>query len=139
MIMPILAVTNLSSSIDFYTKQLGFDLMVTMPGEDGTDNFAIVNWGQAVMFGLMPQPAPEPRGSGVAFMVYVPNEVDIDAYYAEVQSRGVTIAEEIKDQYWGDRTFNVVDPDGYYLMISKTMQQMSNEEIQAAHAGTAGA
>ncbi len=132
MIMPVLAVKDLSASIAFYKDKLGFNHGMTMPGPDGAPNFAIVDLSPQAMFGLqLDANAPAQRGDGVIFMVYVNEATDIDAYYADVQSKGVTIVEPIKTEYWGDRIFSVKDPDGYYLTLTKTVKQMSMDEIVA--------
>jgi len=133
MIMPILAVSDLEASIDFYTSKLGFELAFSMNGPDGVRNFAFVALGKAHI-GLQADPSlASPRGQGAVFMVYVPDETDIDAFYAGVVSRGTTIAREIADMYWGDRTFTVADPDGFVVTIAKTTQQMDMGDIEAAH------
>lgn len=132
MIMPILAVSDMAASLEFYVNKLGWSKTFSMPGEGAGEVFAIVSMNDGVTFGLSAMPAPNPRGSGVVFMCYVAADSSIDQYYAECQNRGASIAEEIKDEYWGDRSFGVTDPDGYVLSISKTVQQKSHEEILAS-------
>jgi len=133
MIMPVLTVSNISQSIAFYQDTLGFSVGVTMPGEDGSPWFAIVDKGETVHIGLQYDPAIGERGKGVVFMVYVPDGTDMEAYYTEVQSKGAPIAEALKEEYWGDQLFSVTDPDGYYLSICKTVKQMTPDEIVANH------
>ena len=136
MIMPMLAVKDLKASLDFYVKGLGFEQTVSMKGADGEENFAIVALGAAVNIGLGLHPAQQPVGSGVAFMVYLPDEVDIDQHHAMAVANGVSVPNGIKDEYWGDRVYETADPDGYVLSFCKTVKQLSNEEIQEAHAAT---
>ncbi len=131
MIMPILSVKDIEASIAFYRDMLGFNHDFTMPGPDGTPTFAGVSLGKAA-FGLDLQPQSAKGGEGVIFMVYVADDADLDAYYAQVQARGVKIEQEIKDEYWGDRVFGVRDNSGYYLNICKTVKQMSMDEIAKA-------
>ena len=135
MIMPIIAVKDVAASITFYQDKLGFSSSVTLNGENEQPNFAVMNMGDAVTLGLQLDPQLEHRGNVVVFMVYVPESTDIDSYYAEVKGRGVAIVEDINTGYWGDRLFSVKDPDGYWVSLCKTVQQMTNEEIVAA--GTA--
>lgn len=52
MIMPILAVSNITASLGFYQDVLGFSVGVSMPGEDGAPFFAIVDKGATVHIGL---------------------------------------------------------------------------------------
>lgn len=132
MIMPILSVKDVVASIAFYRDKLGFAVGMEMPGEDGKPNFAVLNMGDGVTIGLQLDTTLTQRGDGVVFMMYVPDSTDIDQYYGEVKGRGVGIIEEINTGYWGDRLFSVKDPDGYWVSLCKTVQQMSNEEIQMA-------
>lgn len=132
MIMPILAVSNITASIAFYQDKLGFSVGVNMPGEDGMPFFAIVDKGAPVHIGLQQDNNAGERGKGVIFMVYVSDDTDMHAYYAEVQEKGAPIIEELKEEYWGDQLFSVTDPDGYYLSLCKTVKQMTPEEISAS-------
>lgn len=133
MVFPIIACSDMQRSIAYYTDKLGFNLTMSMPGESGP-SFAIVQLG-AAMVALSADPSQYERGKGVVFMIYVAEDADLDAYYADVKARGVAIAEPIADQYWGDRSFTVLDPDGYVLSLCKTVKQMSPDEIAAAAQG----
>ncbi|MBX3118633.1 MAG: VOC family protein [Fimbriimonadaceae bacterium] len=136
MIIPILAVESVEASSAFYTHNLGFSELFNMPGEDGSAMFAMVSSGPGVNVGLSKQPGLANKGVGAVFMLYVSEETDIDAYYEEVKSRGTAIEKEIGDEFWGDRTFSVKDPDGYYVSLCKTVKQVSIEAIQSG--GTQG-
>jgi PhnB protein len=131
MIYPQLAVQDVDASVAFYTQKLGFKLDFTMPDADGKNTFAWVSLGKAA-FGLQFDPTLSQRGNGVVFMVMVDEAFDLDQYYADVQAKGVTIVEPIQDQYWGDRTFTVHDPDGYVLTPAKTTKMVNMEEAIAA-------
>lgn len=128
MIMPVLAVNDVEASIAYYTQVLGFTEAFRMPDETGATYFAAVTLGSGIMYGLSRQTELTVRGQGVAFMNYIPHE-DIDAYFAEVCSRGADVKEEIRDEYWGDRVFAIADPDGFYHMMAKTVRQVSPEEL----------
>jgi uncharacterized glyoxalase superfamily protein PhnB len=38
---------------------------------------------------------------------------DVDSYHDQLKKRGVKITSALTDQWWGDRTFTVIDPFGY--------------------------
>lgn len=134
MIMPILSVKNVDDSLAFYVQQLGFQQDVLFPGPDGKNAFAIVHLGTSTI-GLGLNQTLNQRGQGVDFMVYVPDELDLDVYFGDVQKRGAKIRQAIKDEYWGDRSFGVNDPDGYVLYLTRTVKQVANEEIAAVMSG----
>jgi uncharacterized glyoxalase superfamily protein PhnB len=135
MISPILSVKDIDHSVAFYTKKLGFKHDFSMPGPDGVNTFAFVSLGPATFIGLSRDEQLAHRGEGVQFMIYLPEEQDIDQVYAEVKERGITPETEIKTQYWGDRTFSVRDPDNYLLTIAHTVHQADMNEVAAIMRG----
>jgi PhnB protein len=130
MIFPTLSVRDLEKSVNFYTQQLAFALDFSLPGADGTAAFARVSLGRA-RFGLTRVRNPDFDSSAVGFMVYLPDDTDLEHYYEEVQARGATIVEPLQDRYWGDRNFVVRDPDGYALAMSKAQQSLSVDDLAA--------
>lgn len=132
MVLPILAVTNMTASLDFYVNQLNWTKTFSMPSEDGSEGFAMLQFNSGVSFGLSAMPSPDPKGQGVVLMAYVADDVDIDEYCAQCKSRGANVTKDIRNEYWGDRCFDCSDPDGYFLTICKTIQQKSPEEILAS-------
>jgi len=133
MILPILAVKDVDASVAFYTEKLGFEHVTSMQGTDGKNNFAFVKLG-ADQIGLSTDALTYERGKGVVLMIYPPEAIDIDTYYAEIEGRGVTIVEPLKTEYWGDRLFSVHDLDGFYLTICRTVRTMAMDEIADVHA-----
>jgi uncharacterized glyoxalase superfamily protein PhnB len=131
MIYPMLAVKDVDASMAFYTEKLGFKNDFTMPDEEGKNVFGWVSLGKAG-FGLQWTPDLEHRGNGVTFMFRLPDDIDVDKYYADVQAKGLKIVEPLQDQLWGDRSFTIHDPDGYVLSPYRTVKQMSWEELTAA-------
>lgn len=133
MIMPIMTVNDVEASISFYQNMLGFRHDMSMADTDGKPVFAIVGLGAAV-FGLGNDPensSKPPYAPGVQFMVYLPEDQNIDTYYAGVKAKGVTIDEELTDTYWGDRTFSIHDPNGYWLTFAVTVRQVAVEDMEA--------
>jgi uncharacterized glyoxalase superfamily protein PhnB len=133
MIMPILAVDDVDASVAFFRDQLGFRHDMSMAGADGKNVFAIVGLGAAV-FGLGTDDsleAKKPWGSGIQFMIYLPEGQSIDSYYADVKAKGVRIDDELTDTYWGDRAFTIHDPNGYMLTFAVTIKQVPVEEMEA--------
>ena len=138
MIHPILAVEDVDRSIAFYTQQLDFKEDFCLEGPDGQSAFAFVSLGEQTdgnAIGLNREPLAGPAGQGVAFMIYLPAVLDIDDYYEAVRGRGVAIEAEIASQYWGDRSFSVKDPDGYYLSLSQPVESVDMDAIRATVRG----
>jgi uncharacterized glyoxalase superfamily protein PhnB len=133
MVYPIVSVKDVDASIAFYTEKLGFEKDMALPNAEGKTAFAFVKLGSEVMgFGLDNTPNV---GQGVVFMMSIPEGASIDEVYKSVQDKGVAIAEEIKTEYWGDRTFAVKDPDGYHICLYQTIHQPDMEHVAAVFKG----
>jgi catechol 2,3-dioxygenase-like lactoylglutathione lyase family enzyme len=100
-----LAVGDISSAVDYYTKKLGFKLGFLW-GDPPT--FAGVNLGKVQIF--LQEGAPDPKGCAVYFLVG-----DADQLYEFHRANGVELADEIGDREYGIRNYTVRDLNGYYL------------------------
>jgi uncharacterized glyoxalase superfamily protein PhnB len=116
-LMPMLYVHDVQQSVAFYRDRLGFqfsgwwnDNTNTYTADwIGTDkpHFAELRAGDLVLHLHAAEGSlPPTRGS----ILHVTVD-DVDAYYAEVQSRGLK-AEPPESMPWGMRHFYVSDPDG---------------------------
>jgi catechol 2,3-dioxygenase-like lactoylglutathione lyase family enzyme len=104
-----LAVTDIPTAVDFYTKKLGFQLAFTW---DDPPTFAGVNLGKVQMFLQKGTPTPNPRGGAVYFLVS-----DADQLYEFHRANGVEVAQPIDDRPYGIRDYAVRDLHGYCLVF----------------------
>jgi catechol 2,3-dioxygenase-like lactoylglutathione lyase family enzyme len=100
-----LAVRDIPTAVDFYTKNLGFQPGFTW-GDPPT--FAGVNLGKVQMF--LRTGTPNPEACVVYFLVG-----DRDELYEFHRANGVEVAQEIADREYGIRGYVVRDLDGYRL------------------------
>ena len=133
---PVVIARDADASMAFYENVLGFEETSALRAPDGSVIHGMARSGDVMIqfspaetrgFELKPD---QVLGHGVTFSMHVDDDQDIDAYYATVVANGGKITEPIVDQPWGDRSFTVVDPDGYQLMFSKLVREMSMEEMQ---------
>jgi uncharacterized glyoxalase superfamily protein PhnB len=140
-IMPILAVNDIERSIAFYRDVLEFNLDFTMPGDDGRVIHASLSRGDAcVTFGPWDRTSgvdPACRGAGVVHYFTAEDDVDIDEYFVRAVAGGASVFQEPTNQFWGHRDWGITDPDGYQLIMSKIVKQVSIEDI--VNAGLVGA
>jgi catechol 2,3-dioxygenase-like lactoylglutathione lyase family enzyme len=100
-----LAVNDIPTAVEFYTKKLGFAAAFTW-GVPPT--FAGVNLDKVQMF--LRKGTPDPNGCFVSFLVG-----DADALYEFHRSQGVEVVEPIDDRPYGIRDYGVRDLHGYHL------------------------
>ena len=120
-VLPVMPSEDVLASLDFYTNTLGFTEIFRQPTENGElVNAQVTFAGGQLMFNLNPQSAVQ-RGGGVYFWFRLSDEDDIDAMYERLVDRGVTVIDEIADQYWGDRSFTILDHAGFHLAFNKAI------------------
>src|SRR5579859_588208 len=132
---PDLGVANIEKSIAFYRDVLGFKVGYATPGPDGKIMHADVSHGDAtIMFDRldwMPEAARTNPGNSMGLYVNI-GDADVDAYFESVRAAGAHIDQAIQDQFWGDRSFTIHDPDGYHLTFAKTMRQVAPADMVKA-------
>lgn len=113
---PLIYVTDLEKSIQFYTKVLGFKLGKLFPNKNSPTYAPIYIGNNKLMLCLARKSNKKfyPKGlggSGVQFFV----EVDaIDEVWIRIKNQ-VGVVEEMQTKTWGDREFTLKDPDGYLI------------------------
>ena len=120
-VLPVMPTRDVAASIDFYTNILGFTEVLRQPGEDGQlVNAQVAFAGGQLMFNLNPEPVSQ-RGGEVYFWFRLTDAQDIDEMYARLQRHGVTVVDEIADQFWGDRSFSILDHAGFHLAFNQAI------------------
>jgi uncharacterized glyoxalase superfamily protein PhnB len=141
-ISPSIKVKDMQKSLDFYTKTLGFSASDKLTRKDGRVVHALVGLDSPL---LMLSPVEYVRtpqtkedltknklGVGVEFSFGMNGSKKIDAFFAEVKAKGITVINEPKTEFWGDRQFTVKDPDGYALTFSEHVNDVTPEAWTAA-------
>ena len=112
-VMPIIAVPSVDAARSFYVDTLGFQHVMGMIGKDGQLDFCTVVMGAArVMFNRAQSTAAAPAKQAVEIYLEV---ADVDALHGVLRKKGVAISDPLTLQWWGDRTFKVMDPNGYEI------------------------
>jgi uncharacterized glyoxalase superfamily protein PhnB len=118
-LMPIIAVDSVDEARTFYVDTLGFEHSMGVVGKDGQFDFVTVNReGARVMFSRKPEPG-KPSGARQPVELYLEVD-DVDGYHDELKKRKVRITDPLTTQWWGDRTFKVLDPNGYEIWFYET-------------------
>ena len=119
-VTPYIFVKDAKNAIDFYEKAFGFKTHFTMPDESGDISHAELKHNDAIiMLGKHADGSPAKLGGTTTSMyLYVD---DIDGFHKRVREAGGNVTEEPKDQFWGDRTFNVTCPEGHHWMFAQNV------------------
>lgn len=137
-VIPYLYYKDSAAALDFLTSAFGFTEKVRMADENGRVTHAEIAFGDGVvMFGTPGDEykSPKERG-GATHLVYVYVD-DVDAHFEHAKAAGASIVRAPEDQFYGDRSYVVTDPEGHEWSFATHVHDPSPEEMQAALAGSA--
>lgn len=105
---PLLMVSDVAATADFYRNVLGFR---TDPGTESADYCVVWRDNAAVHLSSGDSPS-----NGVRIFFWVR---DVNALHAEVLARGATIEVPIETRSYGVRDFSIQDPNGVSLVFGQ--------------------
>ncbi len=134
-VTPQLTMDNAAAAIDWYRKALGAEETSRAVGPDGKIMHAELKIGDTIimvnddmMGGYTPKAI---GGSPSSLWVYVP---DCDAVFNRAIATGAKVGNgpmgKLQDQFWGDRTGTIVDPEGYRWTIATHKEDLTEAELQ---------
>ena len=117
-ILPVLPVSDIDKTADFYMKSLQFDQIFRLKSPEGLSTDAQLSLeGSTLMLNLNPEKA-HLEGGGVYLWVRL-YEKDIDEYYNDLVKANVNIVDPIKEQFWGDRSFVIRDCNKFFIAFNQ--------------------
>ena len=134
-VTPHLIMDNAATAIDWYKKALGAEEVSRAPGPGGKIAHAEIRIGNSlIMLNDEMGSGKSPKtigGSPVSMWLYVE---DCDALFNRAVAAGATVPPgpmgALTDQFWGDRTGVVIDPEGYLWTIATHKEDLTPEEMQ---------
>jgi len=109
----VLAVHDLATSVDYYTRILRMAIDFTAPG------WAFLSRGSfRLMLGECADAMPAHETGDHSYFVYVTVE-GIDEFYGELAGNGAVLIQKLSDKPWGMREFGVRTPDGHRIMFGQ--------------------
>jgi PhnB protein len=128
-----LVAQDAAGAIDYYKTVFGAKEELRMPSPGGRIGHAELRIGDSKI--MLADEHPEmnahgPRhhnGSPVTIMLYVTN---VDATVARAVEQGGKLLRAVKDQFYGDRSGSIEDPEGHVWHIATHVEDVSPKEIQ---------
>ncbi len=115
-IYPALSYRDAAAAIAWLTEAFGFEVLMAVPGPDGTIGHAELRLGEGIiMLGnaqaargwLSPRDLP---GVSQTLYVYV---ADVEAHHARAVAAGATITQPLYDTDYGSREYAATDLEGH--------------------------
>jgi uncharacterized glyoxalase superfamily protein PhnB len=123
------------AALAWLERAFGFETAMLVEGEDGNDSqihaemdalggplFVGGQWSDRMRSPL------EVGGSNTQF-VRVRLDGGIDDHFARAREAGATVVEEPADQFYGDRTYRVLDPEGHMWVFFQKIRNMTLDEV----------
>jgi len=137
-LIPYLAVPDARAAIAFYAESFGAVEAFRLVGPDGRVGHAEVTLGPSLLMlsdaypeigvdaPAAPEPGSTPRRSAM-LTLYVE---DVDATVARAEGLGATVLRPAADQFYGDRTAQILDPFGHVWSLQTRIEDVSPAEMQ---------
>jgi len=132
-ITPYLSVKDAIAAIRFYQQVFGAKEIGRISMPDGSVGHAELRVGDSTIMLAEEMPAwgnKSPAtlgGSPVGIALYV---VDVDAVFQRALNAGSVVVEQVKDQFYGDRSGTLTDPFGHKWHILTHIEDVSFPEMQ---------
>lgn len=132
-VTPYLIVNGAARAIDFYKFAFGATELMRMPGPHDRVMHAELKIGDSIIM-LADEPesgehksAQSLGGSPVSLMIYIE---DVDKVFSRALSAGAQQTRAVQDQFYGDRSGNLVDPFGHVWTVSTHVEDVSADEMK---------
>lgn len=110
-----LTVNDLQRSIGWYEGILGFTIADRWEMDGALMGVEMKAGASRIMINQDDWSKGRDRQKGVGMRLYLDTAQDLDRLAADIQARGGMLAAPPKVQSWGNKTFDVTDPDGFKL------------------------
>ena len=131
-IIPQLPYADPRTAVEFLERAFGFTerLASRVVSRTGAVGHTMVEYRGAII-GIGGQGghgavSPKEAGTPTLYLsVYVP---DVDAHYERARAAGARIVMGLRDQFWGDRTYECLDLEGHRWRFHQRVREVPQEE-----------
>jgi PhnB protein len=124
-LMAMIYVESVEHARSFYVERLGFNHVMGMLGKDGLLDFCTVSLGGARI--MLMRPSGGMQGTSVTterrpVELYL-EVADVESYHEQLKKQKIKPTTPLTDQWWGDRTFTVLDAFGYQIWFYQNVAE----------------
>jgi uncharacterized glyoxalase superfamily protein PhnB len=124
------------TALDWLEKAFGFERIMLITDEAGNLAHSEMSFdgGLITVGGEWNDSVKSPASIGGKYSqtIRVELDEDIDAHFQRAQAAGARVLMEPKDQFYGARTYSVLDLEGHAWAFSKTLRYVSREDAEKA-------
>ena len=130
-ITPYLYYEDVAKALGWLTQAFGFRERLRMPGPDGSIGHAEMELADGVV--MLGRPSADYRNpkrlGGVTQNIYVYVD-DVDKHFERAKRAGAVILSEPKDQFYGDRHYGALDPEGHQWYFAQHIRDVAPEDMK---------
>ena len=126
------------AAVDWLSKAFGFEATMVIESE-GNYRAHLAFQGSQVAVGNEyrweghpSRLSPLSVGGSNTQTVHIQLQSDVDAHCERARAAGATIVQEPETQFYGDRTYRAVDPEGHMWTVAQTVEVISPKDWDAA-------
>ena len=127
------------AALAWLERAFGFEITMAIDGPDGDATMghyemAVGGRGRIMVGAEWAEWAKSPASVGGANTQSTHVEIpsDLDAHCEQARAAGAVIAAEPEDQFYGDRTYRAVDPEGHVWTFSMHVRDVTRAEAEVA-------
>lgn len=127
------------AALEFLERAFGFELTMAIDGPPEAPEMchyemALEGKGRVMVGAEWEQAVRSPASVGGANTqrIHVQLAGDLEAHCERARSAGATIVMEPEDQFYGDRSYRALDPEGHSWTFSTHVREVSRAEAEAA-------
>lgn len=133
-ITPHLFYDDVAAAIDWLVEAFGFEVRLRMTDNDGHVVHGDLEVADSlVMVGLTSEGAtresPKSLGGKVSQRLYIFVD-DVDAHYERAQKAGAQITVPLAEQFYGDRVYECVDPEGHRWKFAQHVRDVDSHTLK---------
>jgi len=124
------------AALTWLEAAFGFEPVMVVVNADGTIGHSEMRFGDGLIYVGREwdedHKSPASLGGKNTQSINVRLDEGMDAHCERARAAGAVITREPVDQFYGDRTYVAVDPEGHIWSFSQTIQVMTTEEMAEA-------
>lgn len=127
------------AALDWLARAFGFEVTMAIDGPDDAPEMchyemAIEGRGRIMIGGEWADWTRSPASIGGANTqtTHVALSGDVDGHCERARAAGATIVAEPADQFYGDRTYRAVDPEGHAWTFAARVREVTRADAEAA-------
>jgi uncharacterized glyoxalase superfamily protein PhnB len=130
-VTPYLLYEDVAGALAWLAKAFGLKERMRMPGPDGKIVHAEMEIADGVV--MMGWPGPDyrnPKRVGhITSELYIYVD-EVDKHFERAREAGATIVEKPTDQFYGDRRYRAVDPEGHHWSFAQHVRDIAPEDMK---------